>query len=125
MAEMCKATRETRDRLTDVENNMVQRESSMMGEMQMIIQVQVSKMQSQIEARADSRLSELRDELLRSHAESSSAKTVPAVDKTPSASVDVECTLRDDDYVVSRDLGARPCVQAPRDRTPSRLGMPR
>jgi len=78
--------------------------------------------ESQAEAQLESRLGEFRGELLRSHAKSSSAKTVPAVNKTLSASTDVEYTLCDND---DDDSGSHPCVQAPRDRNPLRSGMPR
>jgi len=104
IAKMYQATRETCDKFNDVECN---------------LRSEMLDMQEIVEARAD-RLIEVENQLSSLRVELSTVKTVPAVDKVSLAPADTECMMYDDN-TASRDLG----VQAPRNRAPSRSGMPR
>jgi len=142
-ADVVKTRQATHETLTQVECNIAQLESTMMNEMSTVkadadkmreatrqvlcelgdeireMQAHMAERESQVEARAD-RLIEMENQLSSLRNELSVVKTVPAVDKVSLAHADTECMMYDDN-TASRDLG----VQAPRNRTPSRSGMPR
>ena len=81
---------------------------------------EIREIQAQVEARTD-RLTEVDDQLSSLRVELSAAKTVPMVGRVSSAPADTECmTCDNDDDTALRDSG----VQAPRNRTLSRSGMP-